>query len=142
MLSFWNSDFVTMSRAQAFRWRNQYLQMIDGDLLAPIQCWPKYLRRIFFKTACPVGDRQTFILYLFMMGNGLSPFVATKWIMSSFAICTWQRREVLLRKRVAQIKWIHNNIRNNMWHWRYFDLVERRILYLDGRVFMTNNVEE
>ena len=63
MLSFWNSDFVIMSRAQAFRWRSQYLQMIDGDLLAPIQYWPKYFQRISFQTAYPVGDRQTRILY-------------------------------------------------------------------------------
>ena len=38
MLCVWNSDFVIMSRTQGFRWRSQYLQMIDGDLLAPIQC--------------------------------------------------------------------------------------------------------
>lgn len=127
MLSFWNNDFLHMSRNQAMRWRRQYLQMIDGDLLAPIQLWPKYVRRIFFQTSFPVGDSQTFILYLFMIGNGLSPFVASKWVMSSFAVCTWQRRDRLLRKRIAQIKWIHTNIRNNMSHWRYFDLVEREI---------------
>ena len=120
MLSTWYTHFVHMNREHVLNWRITYLRLLDGDLLPPIQLWPKYVRRIFFQTAFPVGERQTFILYLFLIGNGLSPFIAVEWILSSFAISPWRRRKYLLRKRILQIKWIQNNIENNIEHWRYF----------------------
>jgi len=138
MLSTWYTHFGLMSKEQVSDWRITHLRLLNGDLLPPIQIWPTKIRRILFQTAFPVGDRQTFILYLFFIGNGLSPFIAVEWILSSFAISPWRRREYLLRKRISQLKWIQNNIESNNGHWRYFDCLHRTILYFNGNCFSNN----
>ena len=133
MWSEWRENFSTMNRQEVLQWSSITISRLDGDLLAPIHRWPTYIRRMFFQTAFPLGDTQTFKMYLFFVGNGLNPLTATKWIMSSFALSTWNRRERMLRKRISQLKWITENLARNQNHWRYFDLDERRVVYFDGR---------
>ena len=142
LLTFWNEQFCRMTPATVLVWRRNKMRDLDGDLLPPIQVWPTYIRRIFFQTAYPLGNLQLFKIYLFFVGNGLDPRIGGEWVLSSIAICTWQRRERILRRRVSQIKWIHDNVRRNQHHWRYYDLMRRMVLYIDGRIFSLNNLRD
>ena len=140
MFSEWREKFSSMNRQEVFQWRRSTIDRLSGDLLPPIQSWPAYMRRLFFQTAYPHGDTQTFMLYLYFVGNALNPLIAAKWILSSFALCTWNKRERILRKRITQLKWITQNLPRNQHRWRYFDLHERRVVYFNGRQYFGDNV--
>ena len=83
-------------------WINDYRRMMicsfDGDWSAPLGRWPAYIRRIFFQRTRSIGNRQTFTLMLFFVGNAFNPLNIGKWIVSSHAICTWDRRRQLVTK--------------------------------------------
>ena len=133
----WNGLRGT-SRDNILARRRNTIARLDGDLINPIYQWPKYIRRIFFQSAYPIADTQTFTLYMFFMGNGVSPLVFCKWILSSIALKDWTRRDRLAEKRITQMKWIRDNVANNQHNWRYYDLDRRRILYLNGQVYIDN----
>ena len=135
----WN-DMREQRRNEVMEWRRRTLARVDGDLLNPIYQWPRYIRRILFQTAYPIGDRQTFTLYLFFVGNGVAPLVFGKWILSSIALVNWQRRDRIANKRIQQMKWIQNNLANHVHDWRYFDLERRRIVYFNGVVYHENSL--
>ena len=133
----WRERFSTMDTAQVFDWRRCNIRRLDGNIMPPIATWPTYVRRIFFQTAYPLGNRQVLKLYLFFVGNGVNPLLTVKWIISSFALSTWTiRREPMLRRRINQIKWITDNLPMNQHNWAYYDLDERRIVHFDGRRYV------
>ena len=129
----------TWPQASVLNWRRREIRRMDGELFFKFFKWPRYMRRIYFQNAYPHGDVQTFQLILFLTGNGLSFYRAAKWILSSHALVTWERRDRLVQKRIAQMKWIreHYEMRTNQW--RYFDIDARRILYINGRVYTEGN---
>ena len=63
-----------------------------------------------------VGERDTFKLMLFCLGNGCSPNLITKWILLSQ---TWAPDKA--EKRARQIDYILNNADTNRSTWFYYD---------------------
>ena len=123
------------SKEEVLNYRKFHIKLLDGDIFYKICKWPKYIRRIFFQNHAPIGDKQTFILILFFVGNGVSFYRAGRWILSPHALFDWTRAKHSAAKRIRQIKGIRANIGNNQNKWSYFDIDRNRILYLNGEVF-------
>ena len=75
----------------------------------------------------PIGDVGTFKLMLFALGNGCSPNLMLRWILTSQ---TWSPEEV--EKRARQINFILNNEDRKRSEWFYCDLDHGKLLYLNG----------
>lgn len=133
----WEDNFSTMDRESIKTYRAGRVRSMNGDEIAPIYLWPQNIRRIFFKQSPPLGDGDTFQLILFFLGNGYSPYRAGTWILTTHGLCTWHRRNSMARKRIQQICWIYEKVRNKSNHWRYFDLDTRSIIYFNNEVFAT-----
>lgn len=120
-----NCDYQSISRE-----RLHLYEQINGELFYPMKTWPNWIKRIFWKK--PLSDKQTFMLVLFLHGNGCLPTILLAWILSSqfWAAEKWKT----LKKRSFQIHWILRNIPFKLPHWYYFDMHHRRILYLNGSI--------
>ena len=77
--------------------------------------------------AKPIGDVGTFKLMLFVLGNGCSPNLMLRWILTSQ---TWSPEKA--EKRARQIDFILNNEDGKRKQWFYFDLDHGKLLYLNG----------
>ena len=121
--------------SRVLEWRRKELRRMDRDIFFKFHKWPRYMRRIYFQNAFPHGDAQTFQLMPFLVGNGLSFYRAAKWVLSSHVLVKLERRDRLARRRIAQIKWIRQHFDQRLNHWRYFDIDERRIVYLIGSIY-------
>ena len=83
------------------------------------------LRLTFWKKH--IGDRETFKLMLFCLGNGCSPPLISRWILLSQ---TWAPDKV--EKRARQLDYVLNNAEAKRGTWFYFDLDHNKLLYLHG----------
>ena len=128
-------DLSRFGKDRMFYYRAAMIKEYDGDIFFPIRLWPKYIRRIFFQKKAPIGDKQTFTILLFFIGNGSSPERAGKWILSSHALFHCSRSQRSALKRIRQIKWIYENLDNNRNKWSYHDIDAKRILYFNNDVF-------
>jgi len=64
-----------------------------------------------------------------LIGNGCSPHVISKWILTSQHWVTYTKGE----KRARQIDFITNNLTSKRDIWFYFDIHNDAWLYLNGR---------
>ena len=80
-LNLYHSDFQHTTKQQSITKRTFLLEYINGDIFYPINLWPMKLQSIFWNK--PIGDKETFVLFLFFIGNGGSPHVITEWILTS-----------------------------------------------------------
>ena len=71
----------------------------------------------------PIGDRKTFKLMLFCLGNGCSPPLISRWILLSQ---TWAPDKA--EKRAQQLDYVLNNAEAKRGTWFYFDL-DNKLLY-------------
>ena len=51
--------------------RERQFGVINGDVYFPINAWPQEMKLVFFKK--PLGDKDTFILLLFLIGKFMFP---------------------------------------------------------------------
>ena len=93
----------------------------------------KSLRIIFWKK--PISDKDTFKLFLFLIGNGCSPHLTSHWILTSQHWTTDKKAE----KRARQLDFLLNNMDKKSHIWFYFDLHCEEWLYLNGQKRSTNN---
>ena len=76
----------------------------------------------------PIGDKETFKLLLFCLGNGCSPDLICPWILLSQAWTTPDKAE----KRARQVDYVLNNIDTKRHCWFYFDIDYGKMLHLNG----------
>lgn len=107
--------------------RRTLFQLLNGDVFYPVQVWPKKILSTFWKK--PIGDKDTFQLMLFFLGNGCSPDIITEWIYSSQHWASPQK----LDKRKRQVSFICNNMDSKGHIWFYFDIHHNEWLYLNGQ---------
>jgi len=69
------------SRQQITNERLKLFYLLNGDFCYSIQTWPTNIQQLFWKK--PTGDNDYFKLMLFFIGNGCSPEVIAKWILTS-----------------------------------------------------------
>ena len=113
------------TKAEVSEKRRTLSQAINGDLFYPVKMWPKHMEFIFWKK--PIGDKGTFKLLLFLVGNGCAPAVAAEWVLTSAA---WNRESI--RKRADQIKWIYDNMLKYDHHWFYYNIHFKIHMFLNG----------
>ena len=114
-----------LSKSEISEERADLFKTINGDAFFPIKCWPKDLRMAFWRK--PIGDRDTFKMMLFCLGNGCSPILISRWILLSQ---TWEPEKA--EKRARQIDFILNNADGKRNTWFYYDLDYKKLLFLNG----------
>ena len=114
-----------LSRREIAQERTELFQVINVDAFFPIKTWPEDMRMTFWQK--PIGDVGTFKLMLFALGNGCSPNLMLRWILTSQ---TWSPEKA--EKRARQIDFILNNEDGKRNQWFYFDLDHGKLLYLNG----------
>ena len=114
-----------LSKAEVIAEKRELCGIINGDALFPLSSWPRDLRLAFWKK--PIGDRETFKLMLFCLGNGCSPPLICRWILLSQ---TWAPKKA--EKRARQLDFVLNNAEAKRGTWFYFDLDHNKLLYLNG----------
>ena len=107
--------------------RKDLYSAINGDVFYPLNVWPEWMKRLFWRK--PLGDTMTFKLLCLMLGNGCSPFVICKWILTSLYGKEPMNRQ---KKRLTQMIWIVKSIPSHLGHWYYYDLFHQRYVYFDG----------
>ena len=93
-----------LSRPQISTLGLQLFNSINGDEFYPIKTWPIIIQQLFWKK--PTGDSDTFKLILFFIGNGCSPDVISKWILT---FQHWATRDKGV-KRDRQLEFIKRNL--------------------------------
>ena len=91
----------------------------------PLSSWPRDLRLAFWRK--PIGDRETFKLILFCLGNGCSTPLISRWILLSQ---TWAPDKA--EKRAQELDFVLNNAETKRRTWFYFDVDHNKLLYLNG----------
>ena len=125
-LQYFNTHIRQLSRPQISTLRLQLFNSINGDVFYPIRMWPINIQRLFWKK--PTGDNDTFKLILFFIGNGCSPDVITKWILTSQHWATHEKGV----KRARQLEFLKQNLDSKRNIWFYYDLHHSKWLYLNG----------
>jgi len=98
--------------------RMKLLKIISGDAFYSISVWPKWAERLFWKK--PLGDTDTFKIFLFLTGNGCAPYLVFKWIMSSQF---WAYDRKTVEKRANQLNYLLQHMEEKSGEW---------FLYLNG----------
>ena len=124
-----------LSRASIIQQRLQLFNSFNGDAFYPLSVWPQEFKFIFWKK--PISDKDTFKLFLFLIGNGCSPHLTSYWILTSQHWTTDKKAE----KRARQLDFLLNNMDNKSHIWFYFDLHNEEWLYLNGQKRSTNNYQ-
>ncbi len=81
----------------------------------------------FFFGKKQIGDKETFKLLLFLLGNGCSLDLVCPWILLAQS---WAPAKA--KKGARQIDFMLNNVDNKSNIWFYFDVDYGRILHLNG----------
>ena len=106
--------------------RQRLFKVINGDAFFPLKVWPRDIVRNFW--CKPMRDKQVFLLFIFFIGNGGSPMIIAEWIISSL----FERPEKEIKRRLYQLSWINENRKKKEHIWYYFDLMQKRQMYLSG----------
>ena len=114
-----------LSKAEVIAERRELFVIINGDAFFPLSSWPRDLRLALWKK--PIGDRETFKLSLFCLGNGCFAPLISRWILLSQ---TWAPDKA--EKRARQLDFVLNNADTKRGTWFYFDVDHNKLLYLNG----------
>ena len=125
-LQYFNTHIRQLSQPQISTLRLQLFNSINGDVFYPMRMWPINIQRLFWKK--PTGDNDTFKLILFFIGNGCSPDVISKWILTSQHWATHEKGV----KRARQLEFLKQNLDSKRHIWFYYDLHHSKWLYLNG----------
>ena len=132
-IQFFNTHIWQQSRQQITNKRLQLFHLRNGAIFYSIHTLPTDIQQLFRRK--PTGDNDTFKLLLFFIGNGCSPVVISKWILTSQHWATHAKGE----KRARQIDFVVQDL-NSMGHlWFYFDLHHSLWLYLNGERDTSNS---
>ncbi len=126
-VQFW-TRLQDASRSDIAKERRQLSSLINGDVFFDMHLWPGWIKPIFWST--PLTDRQTFILALFLIGNGCPPNIACQWIMSS---TIYKEPPMRQRKHLDQLLQIIKSLQGRGNDWYYCDVFHGRYFFLNGR---------
>ena len=77
-----------------------------------------------------MGDKETFRLALFLIGNGCAPLLITEWILLAQY---WAESPQKAEKRARQIDFVLGNADSRNGKWFYFDIDYNKLLLLNGK---------
>lgn len=108
--------------------RRELLKDLNGNAFFSLKLWPKEMQAVFWKK--PMGDKETFKLALFLIGNGCAPILFTEWILLAQY---WAESPQKAEKRARQIDFVVNNADSQNSKWFYFDIDYNKLLHLNGK---------
>lgn len=76
-----------------------------------------------------MSDREAFKLVLFLIGNGCSPDLVSRWILVAQF---WAASTKIAEKRVRQVDFIIDNADKKGKSWFYYDIDYQRLLWMNG----------
>jgi len=114
-----------LSRKEVSQERADLFKTLNGDAFFPLRSWPKEMKMVFWQK--PIGDKDTFKLTLFLLGNGCSLNLVWKWILLSQS---WVPEKA--EKRARQLDFVMNNADQKRSTWFYHDIGYNKLLYLNG----------
>ena len=88
----WEESILPMSVEEVKEYRQIRLKELDGQIMPPISTWPENIQNIIDCNKIPPGYKNTYKLFVFLIGNGCSPFKAGTWIISYFGLSLWKKR--------------------------------------------------
>ena len=124
-LNEYRSKFRLLSKQEVIAERRELFETINGNAFFPLKSWPQEYQRMFW--AKPHGDKETFKLMMFCLGNGCAPQLITHWVILS---PSWLPMKA--EKRAQQLEFILNNVDAKRNTWLYFDLDYGKWLHLNG----------
>ena len=133
-LHFYHHHLPNLSHTSIIQQRLQLFNSFNGDAFYPLSVWPQEFKLIFWKKQ--IRTRDTFKLFLFLIGNGCSPHLISHWILTSQH---WTRDKNWAEKRARQLDFPLSNMDSKSHIWFYFDLHCEEWLYLNGQKRSTNN---
>ena len=133
-IHFYHHHLRHLSHTSIIQQRLQLFNSFNGDAFYPLSVWPQEFKLIFWKKQ--IRTRDTFKLFLFLIGNGCSPHLISHWILTSQH---WTRDKNCAEKRARQLDFPLSNMDSKSHIWFYFDLHCEEWLYLNGQKRSTNN---
>ena len=103
LLAAWEEYLYHISKSGALEYRREILKRFDGDCLPNIYKWPKEYRMILFKTDFPLTFKSARQLFLFLIGNGCTPILAGRWIISYYSLLDWEKRDSMAKRKIRDI---------------------------------------
>ena len=100
-----------LSRTSIIQQRLQLFNSFNGDAFYPLSVWPQEFKLIFWKK--PISDKDTFKLFLFLIGNGCSPSLISHWILTSQHWITDKKAQ----KRARQLDFLLSNMDSKSHIW-------------------------
>ena len=80
-LNEYRNKFRLLTKQQVIAERMELFESINVNAFSPLKSWPQKYQRMFGSK--PIGDKDTFKLILFCLGNGCAPQLITHWIILS-----------------------------------------------------------
>jgi len=117
-----------LSKKEVSDRRRELFKDINGNAFFPLKRWPKDIQSIFWRK--PMGDKETFRLALFLIGNGCAPLLITEWILLAQY---WAESPQKAEKRARQIDFVLGNADSRNGKWFYFDIDYNKLLLLNGK---------
>ena len=127
-LTLFRSRIQHLSKQSIITMRQELFQVLNGDAFCPISSWPNEYQLLFWKK--PIGDVDTFKLFLFFVGNGCSPQIITEWILTSQFWNNFSKGD----KRSRQLDFLTSHLSTKSNQWFYFDLHHNMWLHLNGDI--------
>ena len=114
-----------LSKKEVSQERAELFKILNGDALSsPVKTWPYEMKMVFWHK--PIGDKETFKLALFLLGNGCTSYLISKWILLSKC---WAPHKA--EKRARQLDFFLNNADQKRSTWFYHDIDYKKRLYLN-----------
>ena len=118
--------FCLLSKQEIIvKWRELHMfKCINGDAFFSLKWWPQEHQRMFW--AKPIGNKETFKLMMFCLGNGCAPQLIMEWTILSQS---WLPNKA--EYWAQQLDFIlYVDVKRHIWF--YFDLDHNKWLHLNG----------
>ena len=122
LLRAWEDYLYHISMSDALEYRKALLKRFDGDCLPNLYKWPKEYRMILFNTDYPPQYKTSRKLFLFLLGNGCTPVLAGKWILSYYALLTWDKRDNMAKRKISMVVHLYGEVMKVGAEHRYWDI--------------------
>ena len=126
-LRLYREEIRMLSKPEVVCARKELFSAINGNAFFPIKSWPRDVQLIFWKK--PMSDREAFKLVLFLIGNGCSPDLVSRWILVAQF---WAASTKIAEKRARQVDFIIDNADKKGKSWFYYDIDYQRLLWMNG----------
>lgn len=92
--------------------RQQLFNMVNGDVFYSLKLWPQWMKQVFWKKT--LTDKDTFVLTLFLFGNGCLPMLIFEWVLCAQFWANNAEKALKLKRRTIQVQWILRSLDNKL----------------------------